>query len=333
MRITKKFKIISLILLLSLFIVTIPLTDIDAQINSIDISVQISPEIPGPYENVNLTLISYVVDVNKLQISWYLNDQKKSSGIGKKDFSFTAGGVGSTSTVRIEMFVAEGGLIKKTITIQPASVDLLWETVNSYVPPFYKGKALPSSESKIKVVAVPNLKTSAGAKLKENDFTYNWERNLKFSQNLSGYGKSTYTFQNNYLDQSEKIELIISSIKDNYTAKKIINIPMVSPEIVFYEKNPLRGINYEKALTSDFSMQGKESTIVAEPYFFSPANPISEELRYEWSLNNESILPPLIKNNLVVRVAEAGGQAKLSLSIESLPRLFQSADKSIFINF
>ena len=125
----------------------------------------------------------------------------------------------------------------------------------------------------------------------------------------------------------------ISSIKDNYTAKKIINIPMVSPEIVFYEKNPLRGINYEKALTSDFSMQGKESTIVAEPYFFSPANPISEELRYEWSLNNESILPPLIKNNLVVRVAEAGGQAKLSLSIESLPRLFQSADKSIFINF
>jgi len=45
--------------------------------------------------------------------------------------------------------------IDKEIVIEPAQLDILWESTDSYVPPFYEGKALPSIESTIKVVALP----------------------------------------------------------------------------------------------------------------------------------------------------------------------------------
>ena len=38
---------------------------------------------------------------------------------------------------------------------------LLWQANDSYVPPFYKGKALPGADTKIKIVAMPEIRSGS----------------------------------------------------------------------------------------------------------------------------------------------------------------------------
>ena len=216
--------------------------------------------------------------------------------------------------------------------IEPSTIDLIWEAVDSYTPPFYKGKALPSSEAVIKIVGIPDMK-SGGIKLSKNDLTFSWERNFSALPVFSGYAKDSFIFKTSYLNTTETISLKASSINGGLSAQKISTIRTSSPFIVFYEYSPLAGVNYKKNLGEYFSLTKDEATIVAEPYFFSPKDALSNDLDYEWKINGTRIANQYPKNTLVVRKpAGASGNAFIDLSIESKPRLFQSADKTLNIN-
>src|ERR1035437_10886533 len=58
------------------------------------ILVNIVPQNPAPGENVNITLNSYVDNLNTVTISWSVNGKNSVSGIGKKSFSVNAPAAG-----------------------------------------------------------------------------------------------------------------------------------------------------------------------------------------------------------------------------------------------
>ncbi len=64
---------------------------------------------------------------------------------------------------------------------------LLWQADDSYVPPFYKGKAMPSAESSIKVVALPEIRNGSTIVSVQN-MTYSWQKDYNKDVNDSGYG-------------------------------------------------------------------------------------------------------------------------------------------------
>jgi len=305
---------------------------VSAQVRDSDISISVSPEAPGPMTNVTVTISSFSTDLDKAQISWSLDSQPVLIGIGKKTFSFKTGDSGEVSTIDVFINIAGAPAISKRLIIQPGEVDLLWEAVDSYVPPFYRGKALLSSEGKIKVTAIPNITTPSGVKLKTSDFSYDWKRNFEVDQGASGYNKNSFTFLNNYLEGIENVSVSASSVLGTYSAEGKTVITPSTPKIVFYEHDPYLGVRYNKAIMDGFTMKNKELQITTIPYFFS-AKIDSSDLRYNWSINNSPISAPATPNNLAVKVGDGtGSQAKISLSVDNLSKLFQTASISALLN-
>ena len=291
------------------------------------ITIKSIPEIPGAYENATVSVTAVSYDLNRATIEWLVGGKKVDSGIGKSTLSVKTGATGTETAVTAIITFGSVSATKKII-IRPAEATLLWQAADSYTPPFYKGKALPSSEALIRVVAIPSLKDQTGKNLKEKDFSFSWKRNYDPDQTASGYGKSSYLFKNSYMNDKETVEVIASSVAGNYVAKKSITIPIASPFVAFYEDRPLTGTKYESTIGNDFTMSTEETTIVAEPYFFSPAFINSPDLKLNWRAGGESVTGPA-KNRIVIRNGGQSGTVNINLSVESVSRLFQSLSKNL----
>jgi hypothetical protein len=306
---------------------------VSAQVRDTDISTTVNPEMPGPIQNVDISITSFATDLDKAQIVWVLNGQIVLSGVGKKSFSFKTGESGSPSTIDIGINIVGLPAISKRIIIQPGEVDMLWEATDSYVPPFYRGKALPSQEGEIKVVAMPNIKTPSGEKLKDNDFSYNWSRNFNADPGLSGYAKRSYLFKNDYLEAEENISVSVSSVLGNYSAEGKVLITPGAPKIDFYERDPALGIKYGSSLMNGFNLGTRPLLITAVPYFFSSKNIDDPDFKYSWSINGQAVETTGKNHELAIKSDKTGGASDIGLSIESLSKIFQKATATFEVTY
>ena len=305
----------------------------EAQTNNV-LFVQISPEIPGAYEEVTASISSPSINLDLSSITWSIDGEKVSSNIGQKSISFKTSGVGEKITV-----VATASLgntfLRGSATVNPGEVDILWEASDTYTPPFYKGKALPTSESSIRVTAIPNAFKSSGGAYKIGDLSYKWSRNSEILGSLSGRAVSTLSFKNDYLKRGELIGVETRNTSDVKIGKAEINIEIVDPKILFYEKNPLLGVLYNKSLFNSINLPNEELSLVAEPYFISPSNKNSNQIKYSWSLNGNPVTTSYKIPNVLVLRQQTGvvGEANVSLEVENLSKILLSATNNLMLNF
>lgn len=306
---------------------------VDAQIRDTDIVLSVSPQYSNSNQNVNATLNSYSINLDKTNIVWSIDDQEMSRGIGKKSFSFKTGSAGTPITLSIIIDTIDGQSISKTITIIPADVDILWQAYDAYVPPFYKGKALAPSQGQFKVVAMPNLINQSG-KVNINNLSYVWEKDDKVQSDSSGWGKNYLIFQNSYLDRDNTVEVKISDISGRTNASGRITLNTSNPKILFYKNDPQFGVRWETALNNGFIINPEGEILNVEPYFFSPKNISSSNLSFDWFLNGQKISTPNPKNILSIK-PEAGqsGSATIKIDINNINTLFQSMSKQINVSF
>ncbi|MEI6480377.1 MAG: hypothetical protein WCO12_02535 [bacterium] len=243
----------------------------------------IFPEIPGPRQNVDISIESYTYDLSRSKISWYINNSLKSSNVGQKTFSFTTGEVGSVSSVKYKVTTAEGYNFEKTLNITPGEVNLVWESLG-YTPPFYKGKSLFSFEGTARIVAIPNLISPNGTKYKQEELVYTWKHGMGTDVEASGYGKSTFYFNGDIIARPEDITVEVSNLNNTVRASNKTTIQAVQPEVYVYENNPSLGILFNKAITNVFNLPGNEDSLVVEPFYFN--NP-DNEAQYTWSINGQ----------------------------------------------
>ena len=302
-----------------------------AQVRSTDIVLSISPENPNSNQNVTAKLSSYSTDMSKAYISWSLNGKKESGGIGKVSFVFNTKELEDIElTTNIETI--DGQNLIKTIRITPTNVDMLWEAYDSYVPPFYKGKALVPREGGFKVVAIPN---TINNKLNVNNLSYTWEQDGQGQVAKSGWGKNSFVFYNNFLDNTNVVNVKISDITNDINTEGEIILPTYNPKILFYEKDPIFGININKAInTEKFEIKKEGVGIVAIPYFISPKNLNSPDLKFEWSINNNIISIKEPKNEVGLKPENGqGGEATLRLILSNTKALFTGITKEIVLTF
>src|SRR6185436_5900271 len=110
------------------------------------ISINLSPQNPAPHENTNITLNSYANNLDTVPITWYVNGTNTAYGIGKKTFSVNAPAAGSQLSVVAHVGLPEGA-IDARVVLAPSVMVVLWQANDSYVPPFYRGKAMPVADS------------------------------------------------------------------------------------------------------------------------------------------------------------------------------------------
>ncbi len=303
-----------------------------AQSSKADISIDITPKIPKPLQNVNVSVSSFSSDLDKADISWTLDGRLELRGVGKKNFSFRTNETGNPSTVDVDVSLGGVPALSKRVIIQPGEVDLLWQAVDSYVPRFYRGKALPVSESKIKVVAIPNIKNADGVRLKENDFSFKWKKGYDPVQNASGFGKNSFIYKNSYLDTVDNIGVAISSLSAGNTAEGNVSITPGQPKILLYKKDPFFGIKHENTLSSFLDLN-EPTTIAAEPYFFSADNKNINNLKYDWSINGKRTNTSNINELSITLDKNSGGNANIGIVVENASKLFQKSSVDLNINF
>lgn len=295
-----------------------------------DFTVEIFPESPGPNERVSAEIVSYSFDVNRSSISWIIDGTAKLSGRGEKKFSFSTGNSGSKTTLKVSIVTEKGVPMEKTFTFRPAGLDILWET-DTYTPPFYKGKALLSQESTIKITAFPEFIYN-GEKISPSDLVYDWEINSKKRTDMSGYGKRTISYKLSSFSREEDIKVTVSSYSKIIIAEKRIKIETIPPKIIFYQENPLEGAQYNKALEKETDLYGGEISVRAESYFFSNSN--LSQLSYQWKMNGNSIETEGRKNIIDFRTGEGIiGSALVDLVVQNPINILQSASSNFRINF
>lgn len=292
-----------------------------------DFSFDVNPKNPNPNTNVNINLMSNSFDINRSDIKWVVNNNTKLRGIGEKEFNFLTGDIGSKTTVAILVTSQKGDIFSKTINFSPADIDVLWES-ESYVPFFYKGKALSSQGSLIKITAIPNF-LKGGVKIPYSELFYDWQVNYQKISNASGRGKQSMYFVSSKTGESDIVNVVVSDFNKSIRVEKNINIEPQNPKVVFYKENLLEGELYNQAIDE----ASNDDIIMAEPYFFS--NNQTDNLSYEWFFNkNNKIESNTDKNKIKISLDSNSPVLISNIYVKILNKInmFQSADKTFRIN-
>lgn len=300
-----------------------------AQLAPEDISLRVVPELPEPGQEVSLDIESYVTDLSRSQITWILDGNEIEKGVGEIEVTFNVGSVGTVHSLQVIAQTPDNGTIVKTISISPASVDLLWEAVDSYTPKLYKGKAQNAHDSGVIILAMPYFIDKSGNQINPKSLVYNWKVNNKPQQGASGFGKDSFTFSGPSLYRDSFITVDVESPDNAYRARRSINLSAQSPKVLFYTQNPLYGERLLDPIAGgSLQLEEDELIIRAEPYFFSDINN-SEVADYEWRIDGKKILTVGDRNLITLRRPEKGsGRSSVSLEIKHIGKLLQFARES-----
>jgi hypothetical protein len=295
-----------------------------------ELGVEIIPNYPKPHEMVSINLTLYTDDLSSANITWYKDGQVVLSGKGKVNYSFKAGGVGAETQIEVKIGLLSGASFSKIFTLNPTNVDLVWEA-NSYVPPFYKGKALHPRQGSLKLVALPEF-VKNGTRISPQNLVYKWSNGVNVYQNQSGYGKNVVTLDGSLLGGTENISVLVTDPVSGLAAQGFAYIAPVDPEIIFYENDPYYGHIFDESLDGQFQLKTNEVQILAAPYYFTKEN--MGGLKYNWMLNGASI-PNLVDSRTAIfrKPENQTGQSVISLQIENTNRILQQADGNLTMSF
>ncbi len=295
-----------------------------------ELGVEIIPKYPKPNQKVYVNLTLYTGDLNSAEISWYKNGELVSKGTGQTNFSFEMGESGESTSIEVRVSLLAGPSFSKTFSLNPASVDLVWES-NSYVPPFYKGKALHPMQGTLKIVAMPEF-IKSGSKIPASNLIYEWSNATESYQSQSGYGKNVLVLNGAFLGTRERVEVLVRDPGGTLVATNAITISPIEPKVVFYENSPLYGHIFDSALKNTFSLTGEEVQVIAAPFYFS--SEASQNLKYSWRLNGTRVDDLSGSRSAIFRKPEEGsGRSNISLSIENLNHILQQGSANLSIEF
>jgi hypothetical protein len=283
----------------------------------------VSPETPGPNTQVTITAQGVGSFVGNSPIIWSQDGKVVSSGVGDYTYSFTTGALGTETRIHVEIDSTTSGTITNDWLFTPSLINLVWEADTS-VPPLYKGKALYSGGSSVKVVAFPSIVVN-GKNISANSLSFQWTLDSDPLPNQSGLGRNTLTFTGSQLQKEEDV-----SVDVYYGASQVgsgeITIPATDPELVLYDQDPLRGTIFDAALPAGVSLSTNEFTVQAVPYYFSNSSLANGSLVYAWTLNGNTTTGPNAAKGLLTLLQNGSGTGGAALGVS-----LQNNDPSLLV--
>ena len=291
---------------------------------------EIIPTYPRPNEGVWINLTLYTDDLTTADITWYQDGKSVLSGKGEVKYSFRAGPIGQKTDIEVKIKLLSGISFTKTITLNPASVDVVWEA-DSYVPPFYAGKALHPRQGVLKLVAMPEF-VKNGQRIPPQNLVYKWSNNDTVYQDQSGYGKNIVVVNGSLLGKPESIDVLVTDPVNNMVAQGFLDIAPVDPQVVFYQNDPYYGDIFDSAIANPFNLKADQVQVLAAPYYFT--NEASGYLQYVWELNGQT-MPDLSGSRTAIfkKPEQQSGQSVVSLQVTNTNRILQEADGSLTMQF
>jgi hypothetical protein len=294
----------------------------------------ISPETPGPFEEVTIRVEGVGSFLGDSSITWRANGAVVLSGVGERIYRFATGALGSQTVIAVSISSQEKGLIERTFTFRPSLVNILWEA-DTTAPLFYRGKPLYSAGSALKAAAIPTIIIN-NSLVSIQSLSFQWSLNGEPAVSQSGLGRSSILFTGDQLRASEEVEVDVffGSVR---VGRGSVTIPATAPFVLFYNRDPLQGEVLDNALPAAISLEGAEVTLQAEPYYFSRASKSSNLLSYSWTLNGEEIVGPDTERGLLTlrQAGEGVGRATVGIEVQNTDpdRFVQTAEMALGIVF
>lgn len=246
------------------------------------VSLSASPKTPNPGQTVVITASTPTFGANESVFSWIVDGARRAdlSGEGKNSIAIAAGELGSTNRIAVDVAgpgSAGGGA---SLILRASDLALSW-FAETYIPKWYKGKALPTQNSVVNVVATPRM-FLGGALLPPEKLIYRWGLDDE-EKALSGVGKNVFRFQVSDLSQSShEVKVSIEDSSGQVTKEGRLFIVVETPHVAVYPASPLGGAEFRSS-ASLFSTSARGLIdFVAEPFYFSVNS--KKELPYEWSI-------------------------------------------------
>ncbi len=325
-------------IILSFFalLLTFSFVSVSAQTTTLNNStgLDVTPQTPRIGDSVIIKAYSNSVDLNYQKITWYVDDKIRKEGLGEKEIMIKTQS-GQTTKVKAVVTKTDGSKIELTTEITPSEIDLIIEPL-SYKSPFYEGKPYFIDQGTFYATVVPNIKIN-NKKIESKDIFYKWTKDGTVLGKSSGLGQDSIRITGSV--PIDDIHLGVEAY-DNTTKKLLAKdsktIEPEDPKVLFYEKNPIYGILYNKAISGSYYMGDRdELTISAEPFSFDFTKNTADNSSYSWEINNNSATSSKNKNELLVVQQEnkIKGTANISVSILNTKRDFQEISGDFSLEF
>lgn len=294
------------------------------------ISVKIDTQYPRPNQTISASVQSYATNLDKAQISWSINGKLMEKGVGMKKFTFKTTALGKDQKLNVLVEKIEGGVFTQDYRITTSEVDMYYEA-QTYVPPFFRGKARFSNQSIVTIFATPRGIGQNGKLIPVEDYTYKWSVNDRVSQSQSGYGKNSFVYNDTILSEPAKISVEVSSRDSSVYGSGQLVVRPANPMISFYEENPVYGTIYEGAIIGKRDLNREEITFRAVPYYFS--NEVLNHV-YNWKMNGKPILGLGNTDTVTFRQQDGvTGESRISVEIKNNDKMFQTTKNSFSLIF
>ncbi len=284
------------------------------------INLVLNPQFPEPLEPVTLSLDDYSVETTGATIMWYVNGAEQRQFRNERAMTFTTPTLGKRSEVRVVLSRTNAPSLSHTRMITPTVADIILEA-NTYVPTFYKGRALPSGESTVRAIAVIN----DGSTLPDSAYTYKWSLDDSVFFGGPVKGKHIVSFiMPRYAGSILSVEVI--NTEGTTVAQKNIPLTIAVPEIHFYEFSPLRGL-YTKEVPTPLTLIGDETTIYGEPYFMNTRMNANAS-DFTWKINGGNVSHDAgTPNAITLQKTGGAGSAQVEFTVVTKTQIPQFVEK------
>jgi hypothetical protein len=279
-----------------------------------------SPSYPRPYQTVVITPQSTVANLSSETFAWKVNGKAAGTTTGGASFGATLGAAGAPVTVSVSGTGGAGSL-SASIALNPTDVSLVPEP-STTVHPLYPGSPLVASQSAVRLVALADLRTSAG-RIDPAKLVYDWRLDDQELQPQSGIGQSVLAVQAPMMYRSATITVTVSDQAGSVIGQDSYVLNPVTPIVRLYENDPLEGPLYDAALGGSYQMADAEASFIAVPYFFSAAPAIS------WTIGGQ----PSSQGPLVTVRSNGNGSGSAVLAASASGSLLEQGGAQCTVSF
>jgi len=286
-------------------------------------TISVSPRYPTPLSNAVISITSSYLNITNSKISVSVNGKEIYNG-SVRPVSIQLGGAGSVTNVSVTVTSA-GTTYKKTLSVQPQDVAIVVEPVSS-APVLYPGKPLVPIGGSVRVVAVANMRNSAGKIVAPETLSYSWTVDDTQIINSSGIGKDAIIVASPLKYRSRSVSVDVTDQNGVVVGGESVSISAQEPSIRIYQNDSLLGILYDHALSGSYTIKEEEDSLFATPFSF-PTTDNAPLLK--WFLNG---VEAGTKNSITLRPA-GSGQGSASLSIVASSGNSTMATENISLSF
>lgn len=285
-----------------------------------------APQYPEPNSTVLVSLNDYSVNTLGATINWFVNGVEQVVAKNERSIKVPTHELGTEEVVKVVLSRTNTPSLSATLSLTPVVIDIILEA-DTYIPSFYKGRALPSQESSVRAIALVH-DTDGGLK---EEYTYKWSAGSTVLLGGPVRGKYTLDYIMPRYDDNE-LTVEVFNAKGVSVGKKSILVSPVETQLHFYEYSSLRGLS-ERTTANPLPLISEETTLYGEPYFMNTSMEESGAT-FTWKLNGEPVpADASLPNAITLSHSGDMGESLVSLSIITKSRIPQYVMETLKLIF